>query len=167
MPRFRIRRRTATGVARGVITIRKGVGFLQAGDFDSALREFRSVAASRHPSTLRLVKSVASGYAFHTERLRRESKKARMGNARLMILRAGNTGDAWSDVDIAMVLVAPTNRFTTHFLSRFLGRTEEAIRFQRRYVFNRPLQSWTGENGSRYTRFTQNQRVARRLGLLE
>jgi hypothetical protein len=84
-----------------------------------------------------------------------------------MILRAGNTGDAWSDVDIAMVLVAPTNRFTTRFLSRFLGRTEEAVRFQRRYVFNRPLQSWTGENGSRYTRFTQNQRVARRLGLLE
>jgi hypothetical protein len=166
MPRFSIRRRTATGVARGVITVRKGIGFLQAGDFDSALQEFRSVAASRHPSMIRLVRSVANGYAFHTERLRKESKKARMGNARLMRLKAGNSGDAWSDVDIAMVLVAPNNRFTTRFLSRFLGRTEEAIRFQRRYAFNRPLHSWTGENGSRYTRFTQNQRVARRLGLL-
>jgi len=166
MPRFNIRRRTAPSVARGVFTIRKGVGFLQAGDYDSALREFRHVAASRHPSTLRLVKSVASGYAFHTERLRRESKKARMGNARLMILMPGNKGDAWSDVDIAMVLVAPRSRFTTHFLARFLGRTEEAIRFQRRYAFSRPLGSWSGENGERYTRFTQNQRVARRLGLV-
>ncbi len=166
MPRFSIRRRTTPAVARGVFTIRKGVGFLQAGDFDSALREFRSVAASRHPSTLSLVKSVASGYAFHTERLRRESKKARMGNARLMNLRAGNRGDAWSDVYIAMVLVAPSNRFTNRFLSRFLGRTEEAIRFQRRYASKHLLRSWTSENGARYTRFTQNQGVARRLGLL-
>ena len=166
MPRFSIRRRTAPAVARGVFTIRKGVGFLQAGDFDSALREFRNVAASRHPSTLRLVKSVASGYAFHTERLQRESKKAQMGNARLMHLRAGNKGDAWSDVDIAMVLVAPSNRFTNRFLSRFLGRTEEAIRFQRRYASKLLLRSWTSENGTRYTRFTQNKRVASRLGLL-
>ncbi len=166
MSRFSIRRRTTPTVARGVFTIRKGIGFLQAGDYDSAVREFRNVAGSRHPNTLRLVKSIASGYAFHTERLRRESKKAQMGNARLMSLVAGNTGDAWSDVDIAMVLVAPNNRFTANFLSRFLGRTEEAIRFQRRYVFSHPLQSWTGENGSRYTRFTQNQRVAKRLGLL-
>ncbi len=166
MPRFSIRKRTTPSCARGVFTIRKGIGFLQAGDYDSALREFRNVSSSRHPSTLRLVKSVASGYAFHTERLRRESKKARMGNARLMSLAAGNTGDAWSDVDIAMVLIAPNSRFTANFLSRFLGRTEEAIRFQRRYASSTPLQSWTGENGTRYTRFTQNQRVAKRLGLL-
>jgi len=166
MPRFNIRRRPASKEARGVFTLRKGIGFLQAGDFDSALREFRNVVASRHPSTLRLIKSVASGYAFHTERLRRESKKARIGNAHLMDLVPGNRRDAWSDVDIAMVLVAPNNRFTTQFLARFLGRTEEAVRFQRRYVFSRPLQSWVSENGSRYTRFTQNQRVARRLGLI-
>ena len=166
MPRFSIRRRNAPGVARGVYTIRQGIGFLQAGDFENALREFRSVAASRHPSTRGLVKSVANGYAYHTERLRKESKKAQMGNARLMSLVPGNKGDAWSDVDIAMVLVAPTNRFTTRFLARFLGRTEEAIRFQRRYVSSRPLQSWIGENTSRYTRFTQNQRVAQRLGLV-
>lgn len=166
MPRFSIRRRTnVPSPVRGVFTIRKGIGFLQAGDFDSALREFRSVASSRHPSTTRLVKSVANGYAYHTERLRKESKKARIGNAHLMDLVPGNRRDAWSDVDIAMVLVAPTNRFTTRFLARFLGRTEEAIRFQRRYAFSRPLSSWTSESGDRYTRFTQNQRVARQLGL--
>ncbi len=166
MPRFSLRRQTVPTTSRGIFTIRKGIGFLQAGDFDSALREFRSVTASRHPRTLRLVKSVASGYAFHTERLRRESKKVEMGNARLMNLFPGNKGDAWSDVDIAMVLVAPGNRFTAHFLACFLGRTEEAIRFQRRYAFDSPLGSWTGENGERYTRFTQNQRVSRRLGLV-
>lgn len=166
MPRFNVRRRPAPKVARGVFTVRKGIGFLQAGDYDSALREFRSVAASRNPNTTRLVKSVANGYAYHTERLRKESKKARIGNAHLMDLVPGNRKDAWSDVDIAMVLVAPENRFTAQFLSRFLGRTEEAIRFQRRYAFGRPLQSWTSESGERYTRFTQNQRVARALGLL-
>lgn len=165
MPDFSFRRRTVPDIARGVFTIQKGIEFLQINDFDKALREFRSVAVSRNPKTLRLIKSVASGYAFHTERLRRESKKAQMGNARLMSLMPGNKGDAWSDVDIAMVLIAPNNHFTTRFLSRFLGRTEEGIRFQRRYAFNRPLISWTSENGNRYTRFTQNQRVARRLGL--
>jgi hypothetical protein len=166
MPRFSIRRRREPKLARGVFTVRRGIGFLQADDFDSALREFRSVAASRNPTTCRLVKSVANGYAYHTERLRKESKKARIGNAHLMDLVPGNRRDAWSDVDIAMVLVAPTNRFTTQFLARFLGRTEEAVRFQRRYVFGSPLESWVSESGKRYTRFTQNQRVARELGLV-
>jgi hypothetical protein len=167
MPNFGFRRRTTPQVARGVVTIRKGTGFLQAGDFDAALREFRSVAASIHPGTTRLVKSIANGYAYHTERFRKESKKARIGNAHLMELVPGNRTDAWSDVDIAMVLVAPTNRFTTRFLARFLGRTEEAIRFQRRYAFGRPLSSWVSEKGDRYTRFTQNRLVAKRLGLVE
>ena len=165
MPRFTNRRRTPT-VARGVLTVQKGIGFLQAGEFNNALREFRKVSASRHPRATRLVKSVANGYAYHAERLRKESKKARIGNAHLMDLVSGNSRDAWSDVDIAMVLIAPSNRFTIHFLSRFLGRTEEAIRFQRRYAFGSPLRRWTSENGRRYTRFTQNQKVASRLGLV-
>ena len=164
MPRFTRKRRVAN-VARGVYTVRKGIGFLQAGDFESALREFRSVAASTNPKTTRLVRSVANGYAYYTEIFRKETKKARIGNAHLMELVPGNNRDAWSDVDIAMVLVAPRNRFTTQFLSKFLGRTEEAIRFQRRYAFGRPLPSWRGESGERYTRFTQTQLVARRLGL--
>lgn len=166
MPTFGFRRETTQRPARGVQTIRKGIGYLQVGDFDAALREFRNVAASRHPSTTRLVKSVANGYAYHTERFRKESKKIRFGNANLMELVPGNNGDAWSDVDIAMVLVAPSNAFTNKFLARFLGRGEEAVRFQRRYAFQRPLSSWVSETGQRYTRFTQTRRVARRLGIV-
>lgn len=166
MPRFTIRRQTTPQMARGVYTIRKGIGFLQAGDYDTALREFRSVAASRHPGTSRLVRSVANFYAYNTERVRKEARKVSFGNARLMGVRAGNARDAWSDVDIAAILVAPNNRFTAQFLARFLGRTEEAIRFQRRYAFSRPLPSWTSESGQKYTRFTQNRRVARKLGVV-
>ena len=164
MPRFTPHVRTPK-VARGVFTIQKGIGFLQAGDFESALRQFRSVASSRHPSTSRLVKSVANFYAYNTERFRKESKKARFGNANLMDAFAGNSGDAWSDVDIAAVLIAPTNQFTTRFLALFLGRTEEAVRFQRRYAFGTPLDSWVSEKGNKYTRFTQTQRVTRELGV--
>ena len=166
MPRFTARSKRASTLTRGVFTIRKGIGFLQAGDYDGALREFRKVTASKKSETSRLVKGVASFYAYNNERFRKEAKKARIGNAHLINFAAVNSGDAWSDVDIAMVLIAPRNQFTVHFLSRFLGRTEEAIRFQRRYAFGSPLGSWTSENGRRYTRFTQNQKVAGRLGLV-
>jgi hypothetical protein len=165
MPRFTNRRPNTPKVARGVLTIRKGIGFLQAGDFNSAIRQFRSVSASRHPSTTRTVKSVANFYAYNTERYRKEFKKARLGNAHLMDVYAGNSGDAWSDVDIAAVLIAPTNQFTTRFLAQFLGRTEEAIRFQRRYAFGTPLSSWVSEKGNKYTRFTQTKRVVTELGV--
>jgi len=158
------RRKRGPALSRGVFTIRKGIGFLQAGDFISALREFRKVAGSRNSGTSRLVRGVANFYAYNTERFRKEAKKARIGNANLMDFDAVNSGEAWSDVDIAAILVAPRNRFTTRFLSNFLGRTEEAIRFQRRYAASRPLNSWTGETGKKYTRFTQNQRVAREIG---
>lgn len=164
MPIFNRRPQTPT-VARGVYTIRKGIGFLQAGDFDSALREFRSVASSRNSKTSRTVRSVANFYAYNTERFRKEFKKATFGNANLIGEFAGNSGDAWSDVDIAAVLVAPTNQFTTRFLAQFLGRTEEAIRFQRRYAFGSPLSSWVSEKGNKYTRYTQTQRVVSELGL--
>ena len=164
MVRFTTNRRVPT-LARGVHTIRRGIGFLQANEFDAALKEFRKVVSSRNPKMTRLVKSVASFYAYNTERLRKETKKITLGNAHTMDLWAGNTGDAWSDVDIAAVLVAPFNNFTTQFLSGFLGRNEEAIRFQRRYAFSNPLGSWDNEHGSKYTRYTQNQRVFSRLGL--
>lgn len=167
MPNFGTRTQTRRSPARGVRTIRRGIGFLQAGDYDAALREFRRVAASKHPRTTRLVKAVANGFSYHTEVLRKEAKKARFGNAHLIDFSdPGNSGEAWSDVDIAMVLVAPSNRFTTRFLASFLNRSPEAVRFQRRYAFSRPLSSWVTESGSHYTRFTQTQRVARRLGLL-
>lgn len=165
MPRFGRNRKT-TRTTRGVYTIRKGIGFLQAGDYGAALREFRSVAASKNSNTQRLVKGVAGFYIYNTERARKESLKVQYGNSHLMNFSDVNTGTAWSDVDIAAILVAPDTRFTTAFLAAFLGRSEEAIRFQRRYAFSRPLHSWKAENGKKYTRFTQNKRVARRLGLL-
>lgn len=164
MPRF-MQREDAPKLSRGVYTVQRGVGFLQAGDYDNALREFRKVTASRHPKTSQLIKGVASFFVYNTVRFRKEQEKARFGNSHLMGLQPGNRGDAWSDVDIAAVLVVSNNQFTTQFLARFLGRTGEAIRFQRRYAFDQPLGSWTAETGNKYTRFTQNQRVARKLGL--
>ena len=165
MPRFGLNRNTPR-LSRGVHTIRQGIGFLQAGDYDAALREFRKVAASKNPRTRRLIRGVAGFYIYNTERARKESRKVQYGNSRLIKFAKVNNRSAWSDVDIAAVLVAPKNRFTTQFLACFLGRSEEAIRFQRRYAFSRPLLSWRTENGKQYTRFTQNQRVADQLGLL-
>ena len=164
MPRFN-KKRKSPRLVRGVYTIRRGIGFLQSGDYESALRDFRSVAASKHPQTARLTRSVANFYAYNTERARKEAKKARIGNGHLIKFKDVNKGSAWSDVDIAVVLIAPKNRFTTRFLAAFLGRSEEAVRFQRRYAFNQPLSSWTSESGEHYTRFTQTTRVASKLGL--
>ena len=48
MPMFAGRRNRTATLSRGVYTIRKGIGFLQAGDYDAALREFRKVIASRN-----------------------------------------------------------------------------------------------------------------------
>lgn len=151
--------------ARGVYTIQKGVSFLQEGNFDEALKQFRSVSVSRNPQMSRLVKSVAAFYSYNTERVRKESKKARIGNGHLISFTAVNGRNAWSDVDIAAVLVAPATPFTNKFLAAVLGRTEEAIRFQRRYTFSTPLNSWVSEKGTKYTRFTQTRKVAGTLGL--
>lgn len=163
---FGFSRVSQAGPARGVRTIRKGIAFLQAGEFDNALREFRKVASSRNPKTSRLVKSVAEFYAYNTERIRKEVKKQVFGNANLLENVPGNTRNAWSDVDIAAVLVAPFDSQATAILTGALGRTPEAIRFQRRYATEVPLQSWEEESGERYTRYTQTRRVAQRLGLI-
>lgn len=164
MPLFQNKKNTYQ-LARGVFTIKRGVSYLEVGNFDSALREFRRVAASKNPNTNRLVRSVAAFYAYNTERARKESKKARFGNSNLIKFSPVNSGLAWSDVDIAAVLIADQTPFMDLFLCAFLGRTHEAIRFQRRYVLGTPLLSWVAENGRYYTRYTQAQRVARELGL--
>lgn len=153
-------------LARGVYTIRRGITRLNGGDFDGALQEFRKVIASRNPKTTRLVRSVASFYAYNTERLRKEFKKSSLGNAHLMEFKTVSARDAWSDVDIAAVLVAPQDSRLSRLLCGFLGRSPEAVRFQRRYVFANPLGSWRRESGNRYTRFTQSRNVAKELGLL-
>jgi hypothetical protein len=165
MPRFNLKRRTTPKLAQGVFTIRRGIGFLQAGDFVSALKEFRKVAGSKKGDTTHLVKGVAAFYIYNTERLRKESKKALFGNGHLIEFTDVNSRNAWSDIDIAAVLVTPNNPFTNRFLASFLGRSEEAIRFQRRYTFSRPLSSWVAESGNKYTRFTQTREVARKLGV--
>ncbi len=166
MPRLSIYKKRTSNLSKGIFTVRKGLEFLQTSNLEAALREFRKVAGSKSPKTSRLIKSVANFYAYNTERLRKESKKARFGNAHLIDFNSVNSGEAWSDVDIAAILVAPNVRFVNLFLSSFLGRTEEAVRFQRRYASPMPLSSWTAEDGKKYTRFTQNQRVAKELGLI-
>lgn len=166
MPRFTPVVKTTKKPARGVFTVRKGIGFLQAGDTESALREFRKVTASVKPDTTRLIKSVAAFYIYNTERFRKEAKKARLGNSNLMALTDVNRRNAWSDVDVAAVLVAPNTVFTNRFLAAFLGRSEEAVRFQRRYAFSRPLTSWVSETGENYTRYTQTRTVAQKLNLV-
>jgi len=158
-------RKNKPALARGVYTVQQGVKHLNAGNYEDALSHFRSVSASRNPQTSRLIRSVASFYAYNTERLRKEAKKANFGNAHLMEFPTVSARDAWSDVDIAAVLIAPQDPNISRLLCRFLGRSREAIRFQRRYVFATPLQSWRAESGRRYTRFTQAQKVARELGL--
>ena len=163
---FGFNRTSQATVARGVHTVRKGIAFLQVSEFDNALREFRSVSASRNPKTTRLVRSVAEFYAYNTEVLRKEVKKQAFGNANLIEIVPGNARNAWSDVDIAAVLIAPATPGTTAILAGTLGRTPEAIRFQRRYATEQPLQSWEDETGARYTRYTQTRRVAQRLGLV-
>jgi len=163
---FSFNRTSQATVARGVRTIRKGIAFLQVAEFDNALREFRSVSASRNPKTTRLVRSVAEFYAYNTEVLRKEVKKQAFGNANLIEVVPGNSRNAWSDVDIAAVLVTPATPDTNLILAGALGRTPEALRFQRRYATAQPLQSWEDETGERYTRYTQTRRVAARLGLV-
>lgn len=112
-----------------------------------------------------LQRDVAALMMVETAKYRREQKKKRLGNANLFIYDPeDNSGRAWSDVEIAVVLLAPRTRKVTAFLNRFLRRNNEAIRFQRRYAFGRPLTSWSQESGERYTRYTQSLKVKSRLG---
>lgn len=152
--------------ARGVFTIRRGIGFLEAGDYRRAVAAFQSISGSSSRRIHPLVKAAASFYAYNAERLREESEKDDFGNANKLGREDRNRGRGWSDVDIAAVIVAPRSPFTTRFLSTFLDRSAEAIRFQRRYVFGYSLPSWDGETGEQYTRATQARKVARKLGLL-
>ena len=96
---------------------------------------------------------------------RREWKKKRYGNARLFWYDDANNGKAWSDVEIAAVLLTPNTRKLNDYLVKFLGRSSEAVRFQRRYAHGRPLKSWRAESGERYTRYTQTNYVKNKLGV--
>jgi len=134
------------------------------GQFKAAIKNFESAIGSRQGTNLQ--RDAAAWWLVNVAKYRREWKKKRFGNANLFWYDAeDNNGRAWSDVDIAAVLVTPDTPKMNTYLSKFLGRSLEAIRFQRRYAYGRPLKSWTAESGERYTRFTQSNNVKSRLGV--
>jgi len=141
----------------------KGIRYLETGKFKAAIKNFES--AVRAGDGTNLQRDVAALFMVNTAKYRREWKKRRFGNAHLYWYNTEeNTGQAWSDVDIAAVLLTPNTRKMNNYLSKFLGRNQQAIKFQRRYAHGRPLTSWLGESGRRYTRYTQTKNVQSRLG---
>ena len=142
---------------------RKGLDYLDRGQFKSAIKRF--VKASSSSKGTDLQRAIANMFAYETAKYRREWMKKNFGNANLFVYRGDeNAGKAWSDVDIGAVLMSPNTDMVNNFLTKFLGRSLESIRFQRRYAYGQPLMSWTQESGERYTRYTQTKSVADRLG---
>jgi len=140
-----------------------GLRYLSRGKFKAAIKNFE--AGVRNGDGTNLQRDVAAFYMLNTAKYRREWKKRRYGNANLFLYNVeDNSGKAWSDVDIAAVLITPNTPKMNDYLSKFLGRNLEAIRFQRRYAYGRPLTSWKSESGERYTRYTQSTNVKGRLG---
>jgi len=144
--------------------LEKGLGYMTQGKFKAALKNFEAAVRSKDGSNLE--RDASAWWMFNTAKYRREWKKRRYGNANLFWYGGeDNNGQAWSDVEIAAVLVTPDTKKMNIYLSKFLGRSSEAIRFQRRYAHGRALKSWRTESGERYTRFTQAQHVKNRLGV--
>jgi hypothetical protein len=142
----------------------KGLKYMEKSHFKAAIKNFEAAVRSGDGSNLE--RDAAAWWMVNTAKYRREWKKKRFGNANLFWYDSeDNNGRAWSDVDIAAILVTDNTRKMNMYLSKFLGRSTEAIRFQRRYAHGRPLKSWTAESGGRYTRFTQTQFVKDRLGV--
>jgi tetratricopeptide (TPR) repeat protein len=143
--------------------LEKGLSYMAQGKFKAAIKNFEAAVRSKDGSNLE--RDAAAWWMVNAAKYRREWKKKRYGNANLFWYDDDNTGKAWSDVDIAAILVTPNDKKMNAYLAKFLGRSPEAIRFQRRYVFSIPLRSWSAERGNRYTRFTQTQNVKSRLGV--
>ena len=142
----------------------RGLSYMTEGKFKAAIKNFES--AVRVGDGTNLERDTAAWWMVNAAKYRREWKKRRFGNAHLFQYDTeNNTGKAWSDVEIAVVLLTPNVNKLNDYLTRFLGRSNEAIRFQRRYAHGRPLKSWTSESGERYTRFTQTRNVKNRLGV--
>jgi len=141
----------------------KGLNLMVVGKFKAAIKNFET--AVRVGDGTNLERDVAAWWMVNAAKYRREWKKRRFGNAHLFAYTEGeNSRKAWSDVDIAAVLLTPNTEKLNGYLTKFLGRSPEAVRFQRRYAYGRPLGSWRSESGKRYTRFTQTQNVKQRLG---
>lgn len=143
--------------------LEKGLSYMAQGKFKAAIKNFEAAVRSKDGSNLE--RDSAAWWMVNTAKYRREWKKKRYGNANLFWYGDDNNGQAWSDVEIAAVLITPDTRKMNTYLAKFLGRSFEAIRFQRRYANGRPLKSWKAESGDRYTRFTQTQHVKSRLGV--
>ena len=150
-------------MSRTMEKLERGLAYLSRGKFKAAIKNFESAVRSGDGTNLQ--RDAAAFYMVNTAKYRREWKKRRYGNANLFLYDTeDNSGKAWSDVDIAAVLITPDSYKMNTYLSKFLGRNLEAIRFQRRYAYGRPLKSWRGESGERYTRYTQTVNVKGRLG---
>lgn len=144
--------------------LERAFAHLERGKYKAALKRLALAIASGDGSNLE--KDTAAWWMFNAAKYRKEWKKTRYGNANLFLYDTeDNNGKAWSDIEIAVVLLTPNTRKLNDHLARFLGRSPEAIRFQRRYAHGRPLKSWVTESGERYTRFTQNSVVKTKLGV--
>ena len=143
--------------------LEKGLAYMATGKFKAAIKNFESAVRSKDGSNLE--HDASAWWMVNAAKYRREWKKKRYGNANLFWYTDDNNGQAWSDVEIAAVLITPDDKKMNTYLAKFLGRSSEAIRFQRRYANGRPLKSWITESGERYTRFTQTQHVKSRLGV--
>jgi hypothetical protein len=150
-------------MSRTIQYLGNGFKYLEKGKFKAAIKNFENAVASGDGTNLQ--RDVAAFYMLNTAKYRREWKKRRFGNAHLFWYDSeDNSGKAWSDVDIAAVLLTPITPKLNEYLSKFLSRNLEAIKFQRRYAYGRPLTSWVSESGKRYTRYTQTKNVQDRLG---
>lgn len=142
----------------------RGLAYMEEGLYKAAIKNFE--AAVRHRDGSNLERDAAAWWMVNAAKYRREWKKSKYGNAHLFFYFEGDhNGKAWSDVEIAAVLLTPNTKRLNDYLAKFLGRTTEAVRFQRRYAYGRPLTSWTGESGKRYTRYTQTNYVKNKLGV--
>lgn len=148
-------------MGRTVEKTRVGFNYLRKGKVKAAMVRFE--AAVRAGDGSNIERDVAAFFMVNTARYRRELKKLVYKNAYIMELKERNAWSGWSDVDIAAVLMSPDDPTMNRYLEKFLGRTPEAIRFQRRYACGQPLDSWKDEDGKRYTRYTQSNYVKGKL----
>lgn len=141
-----------------------GLNYLSKGKVKAALQRFEEAVQIGDGSNLE--RDVAAFFMVNVAKYRREMKKKRLyKNGHPMSFNDVNSWDGWSDVDIAAVLISPNDSTINRYLQKFLGRSFEAIRFQRRYANGQPLDSWKEEDGKRYTRYTQAMHVKNKLGI--
>ncbi len=141
----------------------RGLAHMENGLYKAAIKNFEAAVRKKDGSNLE--RNAAAWWMVNAAKYRKEWKKKKYGNANLFWYYEDHNRQAWSDVEIAAVLLTPDTRKLNDYLAKFLGRTLEAVRFQRRYAYGRPLVSWKKESGKRYTRYTQTNYVKNKLGV--